>query len=128
MASSYQRTQVYLDPDDHRRLKEQAARRGVSLTTVVREAVDRYVVEDPADVETPLRPDVEAWWSRTLDGVAPGSGGFLAAADALAAAGPPPGYREDNMNPEDIAIGEGLLREHEAHVEAFLARTRNDPP
>lgn len=35
----YTRTQLYLEPDEHRALREEAARRGVSLTALVREIV-----------------------------------------------------------------------------------------
>lgn len=37
----YQRTQVYLDPDDHRDLSAEAARRGISLAALIRELVAR---------------------------------------------------------------------------------------
>lgn len=36
---SYQRTQIYLDPDDHRRLVDEARRRGMSLAALLREVV-----------------------------------------------------------------------------------------
>jgi len=36
---TYQRTQIYLDPDDHRRLREEAHRRGLSLAALLREIV-----------------------------------------------------------------------------------------
>ncbi len=39
----YQRTQVYLDPPDHRALVAEAARRGVSLAALVREIVADFV-------------------------------------------------------------------------------------
>lgn len=35
----YTRTQIYLDPDDHRRLVEEAHSRGMSLAALVREIV-----------------------------------------------------------------------------------------
>jgi hypothetical protein len=37
----YQRTQVYLDPEDHRALSAEAARRGLSLAALIRELVAR---------------------------------------------------------------------------------------
>jgi predicted transcriptional regulator len=37
------RTQVYLSPEQHRRLAEQAAREGVSLAALVRRAVAEYL-------------------------------------------------------------------------------------
>ena len=43
----YQRTQVYLDPEEHRALSAEAARRGLSLAALIRELVRsrRRVVE-----------------------------------------------------------------------------------
>jgi hypothetical protein len=35
----FQRTQIYLDPDDHRRLTDEAHRRGVSLAALLREII-----------------------------------------------------------------------------------------
>lgn len=35
----YQRTQIYLDPEDHRRLVDEAHRRGMSLAALIRELV-----------------------------------------------------------------------------------------
>jgi hypothetical protein len=35
----YLRTQIYLDPEDHRRLVEEAHERGVSLAALIREIV-----------------------------------------------------------------------------------------
>ena len=49
---SYQRTQIYLDAEDHRRLKLEAGRRGQSLTGLLREIVARHVRERVA----PYRP------------------------------------------------------------------------
>lgn len=36
---TYQRTQIYLDPDDHRRLAAEAHARGISLAALLREIV-----------------------------------------------------------------------------------------
>lgn len=36
---TFKRTQVYLDPEEHRMLAEEAARRGTSLTGLLREIV-----------------------------------------------------------------------------------------
>ncbi|MEX2375080.1 MAG: CopG family transcriptional regulator [Dehalococcoidia bacterium] len=41
----YQRTQVYLDPEDHRRLRKEARERGVSLTALLRQIVSAHVSE-----------------------------------------------------------------------------------
>jgi predicted DNA-binding protein len=42
------RLQILLDEDRHRRITEVARERGVSVATVVREAIDRGIA-DPAD-------------------------------------------------------------------------------
>lgn len=44
----YARTQVYLEPDDHRRLRREAAERGISLAALLREIVANHVREDLA--------------------------------------------------------------------------------
>lgn len=41
----YLRTQIYLDPEDHRRLVEEARERGVSLTALIREIVSSFTRE-----------------------------------------------------------------------------------
>jgi hypothetical protein len=41
----YQRTQVYLDPEDHRKLKEEAHRRGISLAELMRQLAHAHVSE-----------------------------------------------------------------------------------
>lgn len=41
----YQRTQIYLDPEDHRRLTEEAAARGISLAALLREIASSHVRE-----------------------------------------------------------------------------------
>ena len=47
---SAMRTQVYFTQDQRRRLDARAAREGKTLAEVVREAVDAYVSDEPADV------------------------------------------------------------------------------
>lgn len=37
---AYVRTQVQLRPDQHKMLKEQAFRRGISMSRIIREAID----------------------------------------------------------------------------------------
>lgn len=39
----YTRTQIYLHPEDHRRLREEARARGVSLTALIRDIVSSFV-------------------------------------------------------------------------------------
>jgi hypothetical protein len=48
---SFQRTQVYLDAEDHRRLKQEAARRGLSMTGLLRDIVASHVRERVAPYE-----------------------------------------------------------------------------
>ena len=48
------RTQVYFTEDQRRRLDALAEREGKTLAQVVREAVDAYVAEAPADLEAVL--------------------------------------------------------------------------
>ena len=40
------RTQIYLDPDDHRALVEEAEKRGTSLTGLLREIVGLWLARD----------------------------------------------------------------------------------
>ncbi|MEX2394374.1 MAG: CopG family transcriptional regulator [Actinomycetota bacterium] len=47
----YMRTQIYLDPADHRMLTEEAQQRGISLTALIREIVRQFTVE-----RRPTRP------------------------------------------------------------------------
>ena len=42
----YVRTQIYLDPSDHRRLKREAGRKDLSLAALVRELVADYLAGD----------------------------------------------------------------------------------
>lgn len=41
----YKATQVYLDPQDHARLKAEAQRRGISLAALIRELASAFVAE-----------------------------------------------------------------------------------
>ena len=48
---AYQRTQIYLDADDHRRLRDEAHRRGLSLAALLREIVrERLAPRPPPDL------------------------------------------------------------------------------
>jgi hypothetical protein len=40
---TFQRTQIYLDPEQHRRLSEEAAARGVSLAALLRDMVGKHL-------------------------------------------------------------------------------------
>jgi hypothetical protein len=42
---SYQRTQIYLDPEQHRKLVDEAAARGTSLAALLREVVGEHLEE-----------------------------------------------------------------------------------
>lgn len=66
------RTQVYLTPDQRRRIDARNRRDGTTLAHVVREALDQYLVDDPGDVATALAetfgslpelvvPDRDSW-------------------------------------------------------------------
>ncbi|MGH2829427.1 MAG: CopG family transcriptional regulator [Actinomycetota bacterium] len=48
----YQRTQIYLDPDEHRRLVREAAERGISLAAYMREIVANRAGEQDAPHDT----------------------------------------------------------------------------
>jgi len=48
----YQRTQIYLDPDEHRRLTAEAAARGISLAELMRQIVSSHVREQAAPYAT----------------------------------------------------------------------------
>jgi len=43
---TFTRTQIYLDPDDHRALVEEAEKRGTSLTGLLREIVGLWLARD----------------------------------------------------------------------------------
>lgn len=45
----YTRTQIYLDPEDHRRLREEAHARGISLAALLRELARAHVREGAAE-------------------------------------------------------------------------------
>ena len=49
------RTQVRLQLHQRQRLDEAAGSRGLSLASVVREAVDRYIAEAPVDPTTAIK-------------------------------------------------------------------------
>ena len=48
------RTQVYLQPHQRQRLDEIAGSRGLSLASVIREAIDLYIANTPVDPTTAL--------------------------------------------------------------------------
>ncbi len=60
-----QRTQIYLSGEQRAKIDQRMRRDGVSLASVVREALERYLVEEPVDVESALdatfgvAPDLE---------------------------------------------------------------------
>ena len=59
------RTQIYLTRDQRRRLDARAARESKTLASVIREAVEAYMAEEPPDADEALRatfgalPDLE---------------------------------------------------------------------
>jgi hypothetical protein len=48
------RTQVYLTRDQRRKLDARARREDKTLAAVIRDAVDAYMAEEPADIERAL--------------------------------------------------------------------------
>lgn len=48
------RTQVYLTDRQRRRLDERQRREGKSMAAVIREAIDAYLTEPPADLDAAL--------------------------------------------------------------------------
>lgn len=84
VAMTSQRTQMYLDSEDHQRLRRLAAERGASITALVREADGRYLVEEGATALPPVeelaetsggprviraaRSEPQGWWSACGDG------------------------------------------------------------
>jgi hypothetical protein len=59
------RTQVYLTRDQRKKLDARGGREGKTLARLIREAVDHYLEEEPADTQAALRstfgslPDLE---------------------------------------------------------------------
>ena len=103
---SYRRTQVYLSPADHDELRRVAGSRGVSMTTLVREAVSRYLAEADRSPDRPRwsEPDYNAL------GVPPGSAGLAGRMRARSASPPPSEPPAPAAHDRDI--GEFLYREH----------------
>jgi predicted DNA-binding protein len=48
------RTQIYLTRDQRRRLDQRGEREGKTLATLIREAVDGYLVDEPAEADAAL--------------------------------------------------------------------------
>lgn len=122
--TSYQRTQMYLDPEDHRRLKRLAAERGQSMTDLVREAVARYVADELAD-EVPSVDEMmaELRGDPLYDGLPSGSEGFVARTAARAAADAPP---PATVRKDDRDLGAALFEEHTDHVRRWTQRHRSN--
>lgn len=57
----YQATQVYLDPEDHARLKAEAQRRGISLAALMRALVSGHAAESVPDY------DAKSWDALIVD-------------------------------------------------------------
>lgn len=117
--TSYTRTQVYLDPDDHRRLQRLAAERGHSMTDLVREAVAHYIA-DELDDDLPTMDALleELYADERYAGIPSGREGFVARMRARA---------EDDdvagrIDPQDRELGDALRREHEVRRNAWSRR------
>jgi hypothetical protein len=54
MARPAIRTQIYLTPLQRRELDRIASQRGVSMASVIRDAIDDYLVDDGIDASTAL--------------------------------------------------------------------------
>lgn len=118
VTSSYRRTQVYLDPDEHEALRELAAQRGVSMANLVREAVGRYLGDEQPEppARLPWEPDYEGL------GIPPGPEGLVARMHARLEAGPPEGVTLPDPTLEDQEIGDFLWEEHQRHLAEWRAR------
>lgn len=121
-----QRTQVYLDPNDHQRLRRLAADRRRSMTDLVREALARYLAEESG---TDL-PSLEEIATALHDeprylGTPPGPSGLVERMRIREGAAAPQG-RHDAKS-EDAAIGRALSDEHDQHVEAWHRRRSASP-
>lgn len=120
--TSYQRTQVYLPPEDHGRLRRLAAERGQSMTDLVREAVADYLADEVdetyPDLAT-LRANLES--EPRYDGIPAGPEGLLSRSRARASA---VAGDDTPVQPEDRELGELLWREHQRHRDAAQDRHR----
>jgi hypothetical protein len=85
---AYLRTQILLDPEEHRRLVREAAERGLSLSAYIREIIAARTGEAPVPYE-----------ARSWDGLFD-----------LFAAGPPRGLEEDFDAEVREAFGEAYER------------------
>jgi hypothetical protein len=117
----YKRTQVYLGEMDHSRLRRLAADRGVSMTTIVREAGSHYLADSgaPGSAEY-VEPDYEAL------GIAPGSAGLAARMRARAEAIPPVPEAADRLSSYDRLLGEALWEAHQREIKDWEARRRRE--
>jgi predicted DNA-binding protein len=122
--TSFTRTQVYLEPDDHRQLKRLAAARGHSMTTLVREAVARYVAEEVGDDLTAVDVIAELYDDPLYEGIAHGREGFVARMRARAESG---GVPDGPLDPVDRELGEALASEHERQRRGWEQRDTVTP-
>lgn len=122
--TSYRRTQVYLDPEDHRRLKRLAAERDQSMTDLVREAVARYIAGESSD-EVPSVEEMMTQLSADplYEGLPGGSEGFISRMRARADAAIAPSA---DLRSADRELGEALLDEHAEHVRVWERRQDAD--
>jgi hypothetical protein len=110
---------VYLSPRDHRELRRVAGERGVSMTTVVREAVGHYLANSE-------RGPGRRWWDEPdyeALGIAAGSAGLAARMRARSAA--PPAEDTTELSPYDRELGEYLYREYLQHRSDYEQRRRS---
>ena len=82
---NYKPTQVYLDPEDHARLKAEAQRRGISLASLIRELASATAAEraqrydakswdaiigiDESEEPTDIRNEIETYRAEMADAI-----------------------------------------------------------
>lgn len=122
--TSLQRTQVYLDPADHRRLRRLAAARDQSMTDLVREAVGAYLADEASADYDDLASLQTALESQDQYASSPqGRAGLLARCRVRATS-----LDRDpvELTATDRAFGDALAAEHERHRDAVRRRLGSD--
>lgn len=124
--TSYTRTQVYLEPADHRSLKRLAAARGESMTNLVREAIARYVATEAND-DLPTIDELadELYADPLYEGIPAGRGGFVARMRARATSR---SSDRTDIDPLDQRLGHALWDEHDRQRHAWLQRNPDSGP
>ncbi len=112
---------MYLDADEHKRLRRLAADREVSMTSLVREAVGRYLVEEGA-TELPTLDELTAALEQAprYRGCAPGVAGLAERMRRRQESS----WEEEGaaLSAEDQEVGEALASAHEAALASWRAQ------